>query len=111
MKDFNVPEENGFTDDMLIGDDPGLDRSAAPEAFCDDDGTQEAIDPLSEAFPDGIPEEELPPEEVCYPEEILHDDLQSPQTREELTAADHAMYAAGLPRMQSFSSTRICPLR
>lgn len=96
MKDFNVPEENGFTDDMLIGDDPGLDRSAAPEAFCDDDGTQEAIDSLDEAFPDGIPEEVLPPEEVYFPDEILHDDLQSPQTREELMAADHAMYAAGL---------------
>ena len=75
MKESHFPEEFDVTENVHPTDDPN--------AFADGIYPPEDIYRAEEAF-------------TNVPEEILHEDLELPETSEELMAADHAMYTAGL---------------
>ena len=85
MKESNFPEEYNYND---IPDETG---SAAEEALSGD--VLADIFDSDDAYIRG-PEAAIPDEAACA--EPLHDDLADPETRDELVAADHAMYSAGL---------------
>lgn len=102
MKESNFPEEFDFTEELDLNDD-----FSSEEIMADDD-LPEAELLFEEAIPDeeladilsveDILAEEAAPEvcEEVSAEEILHEDLEVPDTADELLAADHAMYTAGL---------------
>ena len=85
MKESNFPEEYNYND---IPDETG---PAAEEALSGD--VLADIFDSDDAYIRG-PEAAIPDEAACA--EPLHDDLADPETRDELVAADHAMYSAGL---------------
>ena len=79
MKEPNFPEEfenTGIVDEQEIP-------------------TEELLAEVDELMEEAAAEDALP-EEVVPSEEPFHEDLTNPDTREELMAADHAMYSAGL---------------
>ena len=69
-EDFNFIDES----DLLLPEEAADEESFAEEAVTEEPSTEEA---LSE-------------------EALLHEELSDPELREELIAADHAMYSAGL---------------
>ena len=83
MKRIDFPEQDGFLDEIPQ-------ESVFEEV---EDGYTEAEYPAEEPEYAEIPAEEAYPEE---PNEAAHDLLTDPVTGEELSADDHAMYAAGL---------------
>ena len=81
MKESNFPEEYDLTEETQAEEIPAeeiLSEEMLPE------------EPMEEIL------EELSVEEAYDGDEILHEDLTDPEIRDELMAADHAMYSAGL---------------
>ena len=117
-------KENEFQDDPeffdvneLLGDeyleDPALEQEEDYEEFMRPEEDPSAY--AAEAFDDPAFEEDAPedsaleeallndpifaeevPDDPSFEETVLHDALVSPEVGDELTAADHAMYSAGL---------------
>ena len=86
MKENDFLEENELIEND-VPQEEYLDEGVIERALYPDEAGEEAVSP----------EEEIYPVEDTYPvEEILHDDLVAPEMGSELTADDHAMYAAGL---------------
>ena len=76
----DTPEENDFSFEDIVFDD-------AP--------SESVVYPLESE--DVVFDFSAPEEDATVPvEKLLHEDLTDPETREELLAADHAMYSAGL---------------
>ena len=75
MKEPNFPEEYDYNDAVDAEDIP----------------VEELIEETEELLL-----EEAVPEDAAADDDLLHEDLTDPETREELMAADHAMYSAGL---------------
>ena len=103
MKDSNFSEEFDFTEELELSD------VLSPEEIALDEELLEAVleedllseDPASEEIPAGIyPAEEIFDAvdglEEAVSHDIVHEELELPETSEELVAADHAMYTAGL---------------
>ena len=72
----DVPEDADLSFEDLLLDDTLTDLSVSPDEI--------------------MPEDPVPEEAVIADDDVLHEDLTDPDTREELVAADHAMYSAGL---------------
>ena len=92
MKEPNFPEEKDYdifaeTEDLPIEDAVCDNTPSEPVVYPPDDVYDLYDEPVSEE-PDcaGIP----------FEDELFHEDLENPNTRDELIAADHAMYSAGL---------------
>ena len=103
MKDSNFSEEFDFTEELELSD------VLSPEEIALDEELLEAVleedllseDPASEEIPAGIyPAEEIFDAvdglEEAVSHDVVHEELELPETSEELVAADHAMYTAGL---------------
>lgn len=102
QENIEVLEETTPEDLIFDGENLGDEPASA------DDFPMEEIDLLIESKTDEVLAESesvypaspsggvYPPEEIYYQEDILHEDLESPEIRDELMAADHAMYTAGL---------------
>ncbi|MBP3674483.1 MAG: endolytic transglycosylase MltG [Oscillospiraceae bacterium] len=91
MKKFSFPEEDGFLDE--VPEESVFDE--LEDAPADTDYAEESYAP-EESGDENYVEEEFIDEADAYPEESVHDRLTDPVTGEELSADDHAMYAAGL---------------
>lgn len=92
MKEPNFPEEYDFTDPVDTEDIPAEELTVA-DAVADVAGISGETELV---LPDEDAAAEILEEEPVSGEELLHEDLTDPETREELIAADHAMYSAGL---------------
>lgn len=79
MKEPNFPEEYEYTEEDFLPEVASTAETASEET---------ASEVLSS--------EEFSGEEVFPAEDLFHEDLHDPETGEELMAADHAMYSAGL---------------
>lgn len=99
MKDSNFSEEFDFTEELELTDE------LSPEEIAIDEELLEAVLETELLAEDSVPGNVYPAEEVFdavdVPEEvpsveIVHEELELPETSEELMAADHAMYTAGL---------------
>ena len=103
MKDSNFSEEFDFTEELELSD------VLSPEEIALDEELLEAVletellseDPALEEIPAGIyPAEEIFDAvdnlEEATSDNIVCEELELPETSEELVAADHAMYTAGL---------------
>ena len=103
MKDSNFSEEFDFTEELELSD------VLSPEEIALDEELLEAVleedllseDPTAEEISGGIyPAEEIFDAvdglEEATSDDIVHEELELPETSEELVAADHAMYTAGL---------------
>ena len=103
MKDSNFSEEFDFTEELELSD------VLSPEEIALDEELLEAVleedllfeDPALEEIPAGIyPAEEIFDAvdglEEAVSHDVVHEELELPETSEELVAADHAMYTAGL---------------
>jgi len=86
VKEPNFPEEYDYND---IADAEGLPADELIDDVSDLIGETE--EPLSE---EAVWEE--PSAEDAADDDLLHEDLTDPEVRDELMAADHAMYSAGL---------------
>ena len=107
-EEFDFTEELDLTDDVpieeIIGDEDLLDAALEAELLTDEvvlDAELLTEQTLPEEAPLGIyPAEEIfeavDSFEAAATEEVAHEDLELPVTSEELLAADHAMYTAGL---------------
>ena len=79
MKEPNFPEEYEYTEEDFL---PEVASPAETES--------------EETASEVLSSEEFSGEEVFPAEDLFHEDLHDPATGEELMAADHAMYSAGL---------------
>ena len=89
MKEPKIPGDSGFADT------PEADDFSLEDIVFDDTLSEPVVYPLESedmVFDFSDPEEGA----VIPAEDLLHEDLTDPETREELLAADHAMYSAGL---------------
>ena len=77
MKESNFPEEYDYNEELEL-----------PEEALNEEVFRLVDDEL-------LPDEAYP-EEAGIEEELLHEDLTDPEVGDELLAADHAMYSAGL---------------
>ena len=91
MKKFSFPEEDGFLDE--VPEESVFDE--LEDAPADTDYAEESYAP-EESGDENYVEEEFIDEADAYSKESVHDRLSDPVTGEELSADDHAMYAAGL---------------
>ena len=94
MRKNKFPEEDGFLDE--IPEESVFDEME--EAYAEADEAEEPYVP-EESADENYVEEEFIDEGEAYTEEptsSVHDRLTDPTTGEELSADDHAMYAAGL---------------
>ena len=78
MKEPNFPEEYEYTEDAFLASEPD------PENVLDEAALAE------------LSANENPEVDGFEADDLLHEDLSEPVTGEELMAADHAMYCAGL---------------
>ena len=76
----DTPEENDFSFEDIVFDDAPSESVVYP------------LESEDVVFDFSAPEEDA----TVHVENLLHEDLTDPETREELLAADHAMYSAGL---------------
>ena len=103
MKDSNFSEEFDFTEELE------LTEALSPEEIAIDEELLEAVleadllseDPAADELSGGVyPAEEVfdavDVSEDAPSADIIHEELELPETSEELMAADHAMYTAGL---------------
>ena len=92
MKESNFPEEYDLTEETALPEESQADEIPTEELPAEEILSEEMLpeEPVEE-----IPEE-LNTEEANDGDEILHEDLTDPEIRDELMAADHAMYSAGL---------------
>ena len=89
MKEPKIPGDFGFSDT------PEADDFSLEDIVFDDAHSEPVVYPLESE--DMVFDFSDPEEGATVPaEELLHDDLTDPVTRDELLAADHAMYSAGL---------------
>ena len=89
MKEPNIPGDFNYSGK------PETDAFPFENATCDDVLSESVVYPLENedmVFDFSDPEMGT----SISAEELLHDDLTEPETRDELMAADHAMYSAGL---------------
>lgn len=84
MKESNFPEEFEF-----------MDETALPEESLNEEIPEVAVLPEG-TLPEEVADGAVYSEEVFTEEELIHEDLATPETGDELMAADHAMYEAGL---------------
>ena len=101
MKESNFSEEFGFTEELDLHDDFSAEEIIADADLLDDELlSAEAVsgEELAELLnvDDIIADEAVSENAEASAEEILHEDLEAPTTADELMAADHAMYTAGL---------------
>lgn len=91
MKESNFPEEFDYTEEDFL-----------PEEVLSEEADEAEIlpeEPIFEEMPEEPVFEEMAGEyadDIFTEDELLHEDLTDPETGEELLAADHAMYTAGL---------------
>ena len=101
MKESNFSEEFGFTEELDLHDDFSAEEIIADADLLDDELlSAEAVsgEELAELLnvDDIIADDAVSENAEASAEEILHEDLEAPTTADELMAADHAMYTAGL---------------
>ena len=101
MKESNFPEEFDFTEDFNLSDELPVEEAMTDDELLEAvlEGDLLADDELTGIISDDellSDETVLESSEETYSEEIIHEDLDAPDTADELTAADHAMYTAGL---------------
>ena len=101
MKESNFSEEFGFTEELDLHDDFSAEEIIADADLLDDELlSAEAVsgEELAELLnvDDIIADEAVSENAEASAEEIFHEDLEAPTTADELMAADHAMYTAGL---------------
>ena len=89
MKEPNFPEENNY--DII----PEAEEIPVEEVICEETPSVYPPDDVYSFYDTPVSDE---PEftEIPVEEELLHENLENPDTRDELMAADHAMYSAGL---------------
>ena len=101
MKESNFSEEFDFTEELDLADDfPSEEIMAGDdlleaELLSEEDIPEEALADILNVD-DLIAEETVSENMDDSAEDILHEDLENPATADELEAADHAMYTAGL---------------
>ena len=115
MKESNFPEEYDYTEDSVLPDSLPADELIEAELLLDEQLLEVPSDDvllaediftaeelleaqmLADAqIPEEAVSEVLPAEDIFTGDELLHEDLTDPETGDELMAAEHAMYDAGL---------------
>ena len=92
MKESNFPEEFDFTEEAELTEEPIIEEALESQvAFESDTLDVETLPAEDVLFDETELTDALPAEDDLY-----HEDLMDPTTGEELDAADHAMYSAGL---------------
>ena len=108
MKEPNFPEEINdqelpeveeiLIEEVIFREFPEDGNLPVAEMISDEEVSAPAVYPDDSVYTvfDAPVSEEADIDAILSDEELLHDDLTDPDTREELVAADHAMYSAGL---------------
>ena len=108
MKEPNFPEEINdqelpeveeiLIEEVIFREFPEDGNLPVAEMISDEEVSVRAVYPDDSVYTvfDAPVSEEADIDAILSDEELLHDDLTDPDTREELVAADHAMYSAGL---------------
>ena len=108
MKEPNFPEEINdqelpeveeiLIEEVIFREFPEDGNLPVAEMISDEELSAPAVYPDDSVYTvfDAPVSEEADIDAILSDEELLHEDLTDPDTREELMAADHAMYSAGL---------------
>ena len=108
MKEPNFPEEihdqelpeveEALIEEVIFREFPEDGNLPVAEMISDEELSAPAVYPDDSVYTvfDVPVSEEAELDAILSDEELLHEDLTDPDTREELMAADHAMYSAGL---------------
>ncbi|MBR5617475.1 MAG: endolytic transglycosylase MltG [Oscillospiraceae bacterium] len=108
MKEPNFPEEINdqelpeveeiLIEEVIFREFPEDGNLPVAEMISDEEVSVPAVYPDDSVYTvfDAPVSEEADIDAILSDEELLHEDLTDPDTREELMAADHAMYSAGL---------------
>lgn len=97
MKESNFPEEMEYTQDGILPEEPIIeelvDSEISEEVLVETDALEDIVFTEDELADTMLADSEISADSKA---EIYHEDLHDPTTGEELSAADHAMYSAGL---------------
>ena len=99
INDQELPEaEESLIEEVIFREFPEDGNLPVAEMISDEEVSAPAVYPDDSVYTvfDAPVSEEADIDAILSDEELLHDDLTDPDTREELVAADHAMYSAGL---------------
>ena len=99
INDQELPEvEEALIEEVIFREFPEDGNLPVAEMISDEEVSVPAVYPDDSVYTvfDAPVSEEADIDAILSDEELLHDDLTDPDTREELVAADHAMYSAGL---------------
>lgn len=99
INDQELPEvEEVLIEEVIFREFPEDGNLPVAEMISDEEVSVPAVYPDDSVYTvfDAPVSEEADIDAILSDEELLHDDLTDPDTREELVAADHAMYSAGL---------------
>ena len=99
INDQELPEaEESLIEEVIFREFPEDGNLPVAEMISDEEVSVPAVYPDDSVYTvfDAPVSEEADIDAILSDEELLHDDLTDPDTREELVAADHAMYSAGL---------------
>lgn len=99
INDQELPEvEETLIEEVIFREFPEDGNLPVAEMISDEELSAPAVYPDDSVYTvfDAPVSEEAELDAILSDEELLHEDLTDPDTREELMAADHAMYSAGL---------------
>ena len=99
INDQELPEaEESLIEEVIFREFPEDGNLPVAEMISDEEVSVPAVYPDDSVYTvfDAPVSEEADIDAILSDKELLHDDLTDPDTREELVAADHAMYSAGL---------------
>lgn len=99
INDQELPEvEEALIEEVIFREFPEDGNLPVAEMISDEELSAPAVYPDDSVYTvfDVPVSEEAELDAILSDEELLHEDLTDPDTREELMAADHAMYSAGL---------------
>lgn len=99
INDQELPEvEEALIEEVIFREFPEDGNLPVAEMISDEELSAPAVYPDDSVYTvfDAPVSEEAELDAILSDEELLHEDLTDPDTREELMAADHAMYSAGL---------------
>ena len=98
MKESNFSEEFDFTEEFDLPDDLPAEEIMAEDELLETELLSDEIPESDDIFSavELFDEDTAAVETEELPADVLHEDLEAPDTSDELIAADHAMYTAGL---------------